>query len=105
MQIDISILHHDYPTSVRSFVEEKLENLAKYFDRADSVHALLEKQHGEHRVEIVARVPRSQVLKVDSRGETFGEAFDGALERMKRLLSEHKQKLSKVQRRKARAEA
>ena len=102
MQTEVSILHHDYPSSVRNVVTDKLEHLAHYFERVITLRAQLECQHDEHRVELVATVPRGALLKVDSRANSLDEALDGALGRMKRVLAEHKAKLSKVTRRKTR---
>ena len=103
MKTDVTILHHDYPPRVAEYADERLQQLAKYFDRALSLHAVIALEREEHRVELVATVPRGQVLKVELRAASFGEALDGACERMTRQLSETKQKLSKVARRKTRA--
>ena len=56
MQTKVSILHHDYPARVRDQVEQKLQHLAKFYEHIVSMRALLEKQHSDHRVEIVTAV-------------------------------------------------
>jgi len=98
MKTEVSILHHDYPSAVRATVAEKLQHLDKYFDRTESVRAVLEKQHDVHRVELLAQV-RGQVLVVDSRSDSFSKALDGSLDRMARTLSKHKDKISDARRR------
>ena len=105
MKTEVAILHHDYPASVREYVEQKLEGLTKYYDRIVSVRALLEQQHDEHRTEMIANVGQGVVLVVDARAGSIRAAADDALERMGRSLARHKDKLTKRSRRQARAQA
>jgi ribosomal subunit interface protein len=99
MQTQVSILHHDYPSWVRETVETKMQHLVKFYDRIVSMRALLERQHSEHRVEIVAAVGRGAVLVVDARGDEFTNALEEAMTRMERLLKRHHDKLSISRRR------
>ena len=99
MQTQVSILHHDYPNPVRDQVADRLQHLAKFFDRIVSVRAMLERQGAEHRVELVASVGQGAVLVVDARGEAFGGALDEALGRMERLLKRHNEKRNPARRR------
>jgi ribosomal subunit interface protein len=86
MQTHVAILHHDYPAQVRDTVDTKLQQLVKFYDRIVSVRAMLERQHDEHRVEIVANVGHGTVLVVDARSDGFSGALDEAMSRMQRLL-------------------
>jgi ribosomal subunit interface protein len=99
MQTHVSILHHDYPSPVRDTVESKLQHLVKFYDRIVSLRAMLEKQHDEHRVEIVANVGNGAVLVVDARGSAFQSALEEAIERMERLLKRHHDKQNPGRRR------
>ena len=99
MQTHVSILHHDYPALVRDTVDTKLQHLVKFYSRIHSIRAMLEKQHDEHRVELVANVGHGAVLVVDSRGSAFSNALEEALERMERLLKRHHDKLQQGRRR------
>ncbi len=94
MKTQVAILHHDYPTLIREHVESRLRQLAKFYDRAFFIRANLERQNGEHRVELIANVGRGSVLVADVRDETFGVALDEALERMTRQLKKHHDKLT-----------
>jgi ribosomal subunit interface protein len=99
MQPQVSILHHDYPARAREQVEQKLQHLLKFYDRIVSMRAMLERQHDEHRVEIVAHIARGAVLVVDARGSAFATALDEAIERMERLLKRHNEKRTQDRRR------
>lgn len=103
MQTQVSILHHDYPAQVRDQVEAKLQHLVKFYERIVSLRALLERQHEEHRVEIVASVGHGAVLVCDARAEAFSKALEEALERMERLLKRHNSKHLDARRRGGRA--
>jgi ribosomal subunit interface protein len=103
MQTKVSILHHDYPARVREQVDEKLQHLLKFYSRIVSMRALLERQHEEHRVEIVASVGQGAVLVVDARGASLGPALEEALARMERLLKRHNHKHNDLRRRAGRA--
>jgi ribosomal subunit interface protein len=99
MQAQVSILHHDYPARAREQVEQKLQHLVKFYDRIVSMRALLERQHEEHRVEIVAHVARGAVLVVDARSTAFSSALEEAIQRMERLLKKQNDKRTSGRRR------
>jgi ribosomal subunit interface protein len=94
MQTHVSILHHDYPGTVRDTVDTKLQHLVKFYDRIVSVRALLERQAALHRVELVAAVGHGAVLVADSRGSEFSTALEEAVSRMERLLKRHHDKFT-----------
>lgn len=93
MKTQVSIPHHDYPARVREFVEQRLESLLESYDRIVSLRAMCERQSLTHRVELVANVGRHATLVVDARADAFGTALDGALAKMARVLSRHRERL------------
>jgi len=93
MQAHVSIRHHDYPPRVRELVEDKLQHLARYYDRVVTIRALLERDHEEDRVELVAHVGRGTVLISDAREDGLSSAIEEAIERMKRQIKRHHDKL------------
>ncbi len=103
MKTLVSIPHHEYPPGIREHVEEKLQHLARFFDRIVSIRALLEKQAELHRVELVANVGHGVTLVVDARGATPEATLDDALDRMGRVLRRHKTRMTDRHRRNGRA--
>lgn len=99
MQAQVSILHHDYPIRAREQVEQKLQHLVKFYERIVSMRALLERQHDDHRVEIVAHIARGAVLVVDARASGFSAALEEAIGRMERLLKRQNEKRTHERRR------
>ena len=82
---------------------DALDHLVRFFDGTVSLRAVLDRQHDDHCVELVANVRRGVVLVVDSRRDSISEAVDEAIERMGRVLKRHKNKLREAPRRKARS--
>ena len=102
MKTEVAILHNDYPARVRDHVLDKMGQLVRFFEGTVSLRATLERQHDEHRVELVANVRQGIVLVVEGRRDSFSAALDEALARMGRVLRRHKSRL-KLERRKVRA--
>jgi len=103
MKTLVTIPHHEYPARVREHVEQKLQHLARFFDRIVSMRALLERQAEQHRVELVANVGQGVTLVVDARGGGLEATLDEALDRMGRVLRRHKTRLTDRHRRGGRA--
>lgn len=103
MKTLVSIPHHEYPSKVREHVEDKLQRMARFFDRIVSVRALLERQGDQHRVELVANVGHGVTLVVDARSAGLEAALDDAVDRMSRVLRRHKSKLTDRNRRSGRS--
>jgi len=102
MKTEVAILHSEYPNRIRDLVASKLQGLTRYFDGTVSLRAVLERQHDDHRVELVANVRRGVVLVVDARRGSITAALDDALDRMGRVLTKHKDKLKAAGRRRVR---
>ena len=67
MKTIVSIPHHEYPAAVRDLVERKLQQIAKYYERIESLRAVLTREADDHRVELVATVGHGVTLVVDCR--------------------------------------
>ena len=93
MKTEVAILHQEYPARIRDHVVSKLQHLVRFFEGTVSLRAVLQKQHDEHCVELVANVRRGVVLVVDARADSISGALDEAISRMGRVLSRHKDKL------------
>jgi ribosomal subunit interface protein len=104
MKTLVSAPHQTYPSSFRDLAEAKLQMLAKYFDRIESVRAVLGRDGGSHRAEIVVQVGHGATLVVDARAGTIDLALEQALQRAKSLVTRHKQRLVKRNRRGKRAQ-
>ena len=93
MKTHVSIRHHDYPSRVRELVEGRLEQLQKFHDRVVTIRAMLERDHEEDRVELVAHVGGGTVLIADALESGLSTALDEAVARMARQMKRHNDKL------------
>ena len=98
MKTEVAILHHEYPSKIRDHVVTKLQNLVRFYEGTVSVRAVLERQHDEHRVELIANVRRGVILVVDARTDSITTALDEAIMRMGRVLTRHKDRLKQARR-------
>ncbi|MCB9914400.1 MAG: HPF/RaiA family ribosome-associated protein [Planctomycetes bacterium] len=105
MRTQVSILHHDYPATVRAHVEERLQRLLRFADARVSLRARLERQRDEHRVELIATLPRGPVLVADARAEGFQGALEEALGRMTELLKRRQERRTRLRRRRRERDA
>ena len=99
MKTEVAILHHEYPSKIREHVTDKIQQLVRFYDGTVSRRAVLERQHDDHRVELVANVRRGVTLFVDARTSSITAALDEAVDRMSRMLARHKSKLKQEGRR------
>jgi len=99
MKTEVAILHHEYPSKIREHVTDKIQQLVRFYDGTVSMRAVLERQHDDHRVELVANVRRGVTLVVDARTSSITAALDEAVDRMSRMLARHKSKLKQEGRR------
>lgn len=93
MKTHVTVPRGAYPAGIRETVEQKLAPLTRYFERIESLRAVLGKQKTSHRVELVVHVSDGAILVVDSKADSVEEALDDAQSRMKSLLSKHKKRL------------
>ena len=105
MKTEVAILHNEYPPELREYAEEKLRHLTRFNDRTISVRALLDRESVEHKAKLVASVRHGVVEEVEGRADSIRAALDEAIQRMGRVLSKHKDKLTQANRRGTRTQA
>ena len=99
MKTQVSVARRAYPNSVRESVEAKLQLLARYFERIESLRAVLEREREDHRVELIVHVGHGATLVVEAKASSMNAALDESMARMKSLLTRHKQRLVQRHRR------
>ena len=99
MNIEVSLLSKEYTSDLREFVEEKLTGLDKYNERLNSIRAVLDQQHDDHTVELVAKVDGVDPMVVEQASDSPKAAVDQAVDRMARSLRKQREKMVEARRR------
>ena len=79
MKKDVALLHNAYPSSLRDYVEQRLDGLGRFNERMTAVRAVLDHQHNDHRVELVASIGGSGPLVVEAMAHSPRLALKHAL--------------------------
>lgn len=93
MKTTVAIPHHDLPSALRDAALERVQALESIGTELHSLHVVLEKDHLEHHVEIVANVNHAQTLVADARAEAFEGALDAACGKMETQLRKLHEKI------------
>jgi len=105
MKTDIQTTNIDsLDNAARTELEDKLQELARYFSRLIGVDAHLSLEGQHHSVQLTAHLPRSKFLKTHAKDRSLDAAFNDALGALKTQLVRQKGKRSEhTTARKARA--
>ena len=85
MQISVAGHHFDLTNSTKSYIEQELSRLQKFYDPLLGATVTLTKEGRFTRADIVIRV-HAQTLKSSQESEHLSPAFDGAIKKMIRQL-------------------
>ena len=98
MNIQITSRHTKVSSGVQDFLRGELENLAKYYDKITSCHAIVDSEHGEDLVEIQCSISGKNIVgkaSADNLGKAIDSAFDKVTTQLKKSndkMKEHKAK-------------
>jgi ribosomal subunit interface protein len=88
MKTEVALLHRDYPSNLRQYVEERLNPLTKFNERMTAVRAVFDRQHNNHKVELIASIGGRPPVVVETTAGTpqvaFRQALDGLVKSLKR---------------------
>lgn len=92
MQITLSVRHGEAPESLKSYVEQEVGGLARYFERLVEADIHLDQQGHRHIAEI--RIHSSNDTHYASSEATdWRSAVDPTIDKLRRQLKRHKEKL------------
>ncbi len=95
MRTQITARHMELTPILREYVEGKTANLDRYFHNIIDVKVIFESiKVVRFTSEIVVSLPRNNVFVIKSEGKNAIEAFDTALVKMERKLSNFKERFN-----------
>src|SRR5215217_3971105 len=98
MNVTVSSRHVDLTPTMRTYAEEKVEKLAKYFDRIQAVEVVFdagkEKTTKENsHVKVIVTAVNNHVFVAHDDDEDAYAGIDACVDTMERQLTEYKEKL------------
>ena len=92
MQIQVTGRHVKISEDIRSYVEEKLGRLPKYYDRIHDVEVVFGHESEQFTAGIVVRADRKHTFIASETGPDTFALIDIVVERLERQLRKHKEK-------------
>ena len=92
MELNVTFRHMQPSEPIREHIVSRFEKLDKYLLKPESVHFVLETEKFRRRVEITLTDNGNRITALEE-GPDMYEAIDKALDKIKRQLDKHKQKV------------
>lgn len=92
MQINITGRQLDITPALKSYVENKIQRIEKYFDHVTNVHVILEVDKQRHNAEATIHVTGGDIY-ADAQAEDMYAAIDALTDKLIRQVQKHKEKV------------
>lgn len=93
MQLSVTGHHVDVTTSMKVYVEKKLDRVVRHFDHVIDVHCILTVEKLEHKAEATVLVNGATIYADAIHGNMYA-AIDSLADKLDRLVKKHKEKVS-----------
>jgi putative sigma-54 modulation protein len=93
MQLNVTGHHVDVTSSLKGYVERKLDRLVKHSDHVIDVHCILTVEKLRHKAEATVLLKLGKVY-ADAVDEDMYAAIDALADKLDRRVKKHKEKLS-----------
>jgi len=94
MEISFTFRHMEPSTELRSYVEEKVYKVKKYFDSPVEAHIVLKIEKFRHIADMTLSIDGNKIKAVDESGDMYSsidQAMDKIEEQLRRLMSRKKE--------------
>lgn len=91
MQINLSGHHVELTSSLRDYVNGKLERIERHFDNVGNVHVVLSVEKKEQKAEATVHLAGAEIF-ADSKDENMYAAIDSLVDKLDRQIIKHKEK-------------
>ena len=93
MQLSVTGHHVDVTTSMKVYVEKKLDRVVRHFDHVIDVHCILTVEKLEHKAEATVLVNGATIYADAIHGNMYA-AIDSLADKLDRMVKKHKEKVS-----------
>ena len=92
MQLNVSGHHVEITASLRGYVANKIEKIARHFDLVSDVNCILTVEKLRHKAEATVKVNGGKIY-ADNTEEDMYAAIDGLVDKLERRVRKYKEKL------------
>lgn len=92
MQIRVTGRHVEIEDELRRYTEEKIEKLARYYDRIHEVEVVFDHESEQLTMETIVRAGRKQTFVTKESGPDPMALVDVTVDKLERQLTKHKEK-------------
>ena len=93
MQVNLTGHHVDLTSSMRDYVNNKMERLERHFDIVQDIHVVLSVEKLRHKAEATLHINGGSVF-ADSVEEDMYAAIDALTDKLDRQVKKHKEKMT-----------
>jgi putative sigma-54 modulation protein len=92
MRIRVTCRHCELEPGLKEHVEEKVEHLARYFDRVDEAHVVFDSEGHRCIADVTVHASRA-VISSEQTADDMRSAFDRSMEKVERQVRRHKERI------------
>ena len=92
MNIRVTARHFDMEPDLKAYVEDKVSRLARYFDRVEEAHVVLDAEGHRKIADVTVHASRVTVSSEQAAGD-LRSAFDRAVDKVERQIRRHKERV------------
>jgi len=93
MQVNLTGHHVDLTSSMRDYVNSKMERLERHFDIVQDIHVVLSVEKLRHKAEATLHINGGNVF-ADAVEEDMYAAIDALTDKLDRQVKKHKEKMT-----------
>jgi putative sigma-54 modulation protein len=93
MQVNLTGHHVDLTSSMRDYVNSKMERLERHFDIVQDIHVVLSVEKLRHKAEATLHINGGNVFADAVEGDMYA-AIDALTDKLDRQVKKHKEKMT-----------
>ena len=93
MQVNLTGHHVDLTSSMRDYVNSKIERLERHFDIVQDIHVVLSVEKLRHKAEATLHINGGNVFADAVEGDMYA-AIDALTDKLDRQVKKHKEKMT-----------
>ncbi|HRK31463.1 MAG TPA: ribosome-associated translation inhibitor RaiA [Tepidisphaeraceae bacterium] len=93
MTVLVSSRHMDITPALKTFAEQKVSKLTRYYDRIQEIEVVLDSAKDHVNVEIIVNAEHKAMFIARTDGPDAYANIDGCIDKLERQLTDHKEKV------------